>query len=169
MLYGFYGFDKMKEYLGLDTEEELDYEIALIDIDDIRSFDGFLMRDADINYFVTSFDLYSLKKGLEILSGITENLYLKKILFSNTNSKNEDDYLNYLSRSYYINWNEEKIYFPLEMGDQNTIIESQMVAKIKFRGLSTQYKDSLLYITEEIIPETDYSEIKRAIKSIDKI
>ena len=45
-------------------------------------------------------------------------LKLTKVLFSRTANKEEDDYLNYLSLGYKIEWNEEIIYFPFELGDE---------------------------------------------------
>ncbi len=165
---GFHNMSEMREYLGLAEHEELEYDIALIDIDSSSSFEGFNMGDASTNYFVTSFDVFSLKKGLEILSGINYNIFLKKIIYTQTMSKEEDDYLNFLSKDYPITWDEDKIFFPLEMGDQSVIIEGQRVSKIKFKSLSSNYKDSLLYIVEDILREVNPNEVKRTMKIIEK-
>lgn len=168
MQYGFDNLGDIKSYLGLEDEKDLDYDVVLIDIDSIKGFDSYYMREASINYFVTSFDLFSLKKGLEILSGATYDINLKKVLFTKTMSKEEDEYLNFLSQDYNIIWDEQKIYFPFEMGDQSVIMESQRVSKIKFKSLSSQYKDSLLYIVEEILADISPSELRRIMKSIEK-
>lgn len=165
---GFRDFDEMRGYLGLGQDEELDYDIALIDIDCSNVFDNFNMQDADINYFVTSFDLFSLKKGLEILSGLQFTIQMTKVLFSKEMLKEEDEYLNFLSRGYSIEWSEIKIYFPFELGDQSAIIESQRVAKIKFRNLSNQYKESLLFMVEQILGNVSMGELKRVMKNIEK-
>ena len=159
---------EIEQYLGLQENEQLEYDVALIDIDSIKEFKSFEMEIARINYFVTSYDLFSLKKGLEILAGVRDNLYLKKILFTKTMSQEEDDYLNFLSQNMPIVWNEEKIYFPFEMGDQSVIIENQRVSKIKFKNLSSSYKDGLLYITEEITKDVSSSELKRVMKNLEK-
>lgn len=37
---------------------------------------------ADKNYFVTGLDVYTLRRGLEILSGLQERLDLTKVLFA---------------------------------------------------------------------------------------
>lgn len=165
---GFQNFEKMKEYLGLEQTEELDYDIALIDIDCSKVFDNFEMKDADKNYFVTSFDMFSLKKGLEILSGMQFTVKMTKVLFSREILKEDDEYLNFLSREYNIEWEEVKIYFPFESGDQSAIIESQRVAKIKFRNLTNQYKESLIYMAEQILENVSLGELKRVIKNIEK-
>ena len=122
----------------------------------------------NINYFVTGFDLYTLKKGLEILSGLTEVINLTKVLFSRTASKEDNDYLNYLSLGYKIVWNDEIIYFPFEVGDQSVIAENQRVAKIKFKKLSAQYKEALIYIVEQILNQDEYAKMKKIFKQLEK-
>lgn len=165
---GFENFEAIKQYLGLEEGKDLEYDIALIDIDSSRILDNFNMREAETNYFVTSFDLFSLKKGLEILSGLTNEMKMTKVLFSKTMGKEEDDYLNYLSSEYKITWDDVKVYFPFELGDQTVIIESQRVSKIKFKNLSVQYKDSLLYIVEQLMPNVGTGELKKVMKNIEK-
>lgn len=51
----------------------MEYDIVLIDTDSMEGFQDFQLQEASKNYFVTSFDNYSLKKGLEVLSRITRN------------------------------------------------------------------------------------------------
>lgn len=165
---GFKSFNEIKEYLGMPIHAELPYDMALIDIDSYEVLNQFNITNEDKNYFVTGFDLYSLKRGLEILSGITQILNLTKVLFSKNMSKEEDDYLNYLSLGYKIVWNEERIYFPFEVGDQTVIAENQRVAKIKFRKLSDQYKEALIYIVQEILEQDEYAKMKKIFKQLEK-
>ena len=56
-----------------------------------------------------------MKRGLEILSGITEIINLTKVLFSKSATKEDNDYLNYLALGYKIQWSDEIIYFPIEV------------------------------------------------------
>lgn len=165
---GFNSFDEIKEYLGMPLHVELPYDIALIDIDSYTSLINFEINSSERNYFVTGFDLYTLKKGLEILSGLTEVINLTKVLFSRTASKEDNDYLNYLSLGYKIVWNDEIIYFPFEVGDQSVIAENQRVAKIKFKKLSAQYKEALIYIVEQILNQNEYSKIKKIFKQLER-
>ena len=165
---GFDSFDEIKEYIGMPLDVELPYDIALIDIDSYTSLINFEINSSERNYFVTGFDLYTLKKGLEILSGLTEVINLTKVLFSRTASKEDNDYLNYLSLGYKIVWNDEIIYFPFEVGDQSVIAENQRVAKIKFKKLSAQYKEALIYLVEQILNQNEYSKIKKIFKQLER-
>lgn len=165
---GFDDIEKMIGYLGVPREEELEYDVALIDTDSIKTLNNFGVLNAEKKYFVTSFDLYSLKKGLEVLSGIETPINITKVLFSKEMSEEENDYLDFLSTGYKIIWDESRIYFPFEMGDQSIIIENQRVSKIKFKNLSSGYKESLGIIAEEILEGVKNSEIKRIVKTIEK-
>lgn len=165
---GFSDFEEIKKYLGLSEGQEPEYDIALIDTDNIEGLKNFGLKEAQKNYFVTSFDNYSLKKGLETLIGLDEVISLTKILFAKEVLKEEDDYLNFLSLGYKVIWNEYRIYFPIENGDLSVIYENQRVAKIKFKKLSVQYKDSLAYIAEEILGDTSETKVRRAIKIIER-
>ena len=80
----------------------------------------------------------------------------------------DNDYLDYLSLGYKIVWDEELIYFPFEVGDQSVIAENQRVAKIKFKKLSEQYKEGLIYIAEQILEKNEYSKMKKIFKQLEK-
>ena len=165
---GFENISDIKKYLGLSEEQNMEYDIILIDTDNYKGFNSFQLKEANKNYFVTSFDNYSLKKGLEILAGLKEPLSLTKVYFSKEMLKEEDDYLNFLSLGYKVIWNEYRLYFPIENGDLTVIYENQRVAKIKFKKLSVQYKDGLAYLAEEILGNVSEANIRRAIKTIER-
>ena len=165
---GFEDFNAIKEYLAMPAETELPYDMVLLDIDTYEMLNNFKIDNEDRNYFVTGTDLYTLKKGLEILSGITDVLNITKVIFSRTASKEDDDYLNYLSLGYKITWNEEIIYFPFEIGDQSVIAENQRVSKIKFRKLSEQYKEALIYICQQILEQNEYQKMKKIFRQLER-
>lgn len=166
---GFSNYEDIKAYLGImDDDKNLEYDFIMIDTDNIQGINNFNLQEAVKNYFVSSFDAYSLKKGLEIFIDLKNVMSLTKILFSKEMSVEEDEYLNFLSLGYKIVWNEYKIYFPIENGDLSVIYENQRIAKIKFKKLSVEYKDQLEYLSEEILGDVSSSTIRRVIKSIEK-
>lgn len=165
---GFNNYESIKKYLGLSEEENLDYDVALIDCDSKEAIENFQIEKMEKVYFVTSFDLYSLKKGLEILIELKKPLSLTKVLFSKTQFKEEDDYLNFLSLGYKLIWNDYRIYFPLENGDNAVLAENQRIGKIKLKKLSIEYKESLIYIIEDMIKDISEREIRNAVRIIEK-
>ena len=110
---GFKEEKEIKGYLGISEKEDLPYDVMLIDADNEEAIVNFELTINPKNYFVTSFDLYSLKRGLEILSNLKSPIGLTKILYTKEVLKEEDDYLNFLSLGYKIMWNEYRIYFPI--------------------------------------------------------
>jgi len=160
---GFENFESVNRYLG---NVEFDYDTVLIDIDSPEMFDSFEMTNADKLYFVTAFDNFSLKRGIEIIGNMRPKLKMTKILFERDISEENDQYLNLLSLTSPIEWEKENIYFPYDQGDLTEIIENQRVSKIKFKNLSDQYRDSLGIIAREISPEIKTGELKRIMKNI---
>ena len=166
---GLYNYSSIKSYLGLPEHAVLTYDYIFIDVDSIEGMRNFNINETNKKYFVTGFDAYSLKRGLEILAGIGETLELKKVLFSKNLSYEEEEYFNYLALGTKVKWDEETIYFPFEQGDQGVIIENQMVQKIKFKKLTELYKESLLYIANELVEEKeDVMNLKKAFKQLEK-
>ena len=162
---GFKNIEEIKKYIG---NEKLLYDVILIDSDTTESAEEFELETSDINYFVTSFDIYSLKRGIEVLNSLNKQMNLTKILFAREILKEDDDYLNYLSLGTKIDWNEERIYFPIENGDLSVIAENQRVQRIKFKRLSVEYKDSLGFIVQQILKQNSDLNIRRVIKMIER-
>lgn len=165
---GFDSFEDIQDYLG---ESTLEYDFALVDVDSAEMVENFEVPLFDKNYFVTSFDLYSLKKGLEALSNLEGPITLTKILFSKYMLLEENEYLDFLSLGYKIEWEEERIYLPFEVGDQSAIFANQMVSKIRYRRLSNQYKEQLIYVANEMFElfgEKRKFEIKATLKKLEK-
>ena len=166
---GLYNYSSIKSYLGLPEHAVLTYDYIFIDVDSMEEMRNFNISETNKKYFVTGFDSYSLKRGLEILEGMGETLELKKVLFSKNISYEEEEYFNYLALGTKVKWDDETIYFPLEQGDQGVIIENQMVQKIKFKKLTELYKESLLYIANELVEDkADVMNLKRAFKQLEK-
>lgn len=167
---GFTDMDEIRAYLGYNSIEEFPYDYCLLDIDTYDGYCDFEAQEAIKNYFVTSFDVYSLKRGIEALSGLQQKITLTKILFSKDMLQEEDEYLEFLAMTCNVEWEKEKIYLPFDRGDQSVIIENQRTSKINFRNLSAQYKDRLIFLTEGILEQEGIGsgEIRRAVRKIEK-
>lgn len=165
---GFNKITEIKKYIGITEEENLNYDYVLYDIDSSESFNNYNIEDSIEKYFVTSFDLYSLKKGIEILASTNKELKLTKVYFAREVHKEDDEYLNFLAKDYNIEWNEEKIYFPFEMGDQTTIAENQRVSKIKLKKLTQSYKEGLMYIIEQIMEDNEIGNLRKVFRQLER-
>ncbi len=165
---GFQTLDEIKKYKALETKDAFDYDYALIDIDSYRGYYYFGIKTEDKKYFVTSFDIYNLRKGLQVFRRLETPTIVKKVLFSKTMDPAEDEYLNYLSKSMKIKWDSDIVYFPFENGDLSSIFANQRTGKIRVRGLSNQYIEGICYLTEEISGASQ-GEVKKALRYLEKI
>lgn len=160
------GFENLQEIMNYTGTQEFNYDIMLLDIDNREAFENFEMYTSDKNYFVTAFDNYSIKKGLETVGQSEEKMLMTKILFSKNMDRDEDEYLNFLSFYYAVKWSKEKIYFPFEAGDSSVIVQNQRNARISFKELSMQYKEGILEIISQIAPEIRLGDVKKMLKNI---
>ena len=173
---GFEDWNEIEKYLGIrfdsnDNENERDnemskemYDYVLIDVDTSEKLEAFELETAEKKYFVTSFDMFSLKKGMSIFRNIVRPINLTKIEFSYEASKEDEEYLNYISLDYRINWSNYVLYFQI-LGDDNKVFEeNQRIERIRFRRLSINYKESLAYVVQDICKDENISKIKRTMK-----
>ena len=160
------GFENLQEIMNYAGTQEFNYDIMLLDIDNREAFENFEMYTSDKNYFVTAFDNYSIKKGLETVGQSEEKMLMTKILFSKNMDRDEAEYLNFLSFYYAVKWSKEKIYFPFEAGDSSVIVQNQRNARISFKELSMQYKEGILEIISQIAPEIRLGDVKKMLKNI---
>ena len=165
---GFENFDNIKEYLGIPKMAELSYDIALIDLDTAEAVKNYQIETFEQYYFVTSFDMYSIKKGLEAISGLTKPIIAYKVLFTKKALKEEDEYLNFLALGTKIQWQPEVILFPFEVGDQTIIYNNQRVSKIKLKKLSNQFKESLVFMTTKIMSNVGEGIIRNAFRKVER-
>lgn len=163
---GFTNYNDIKTYLGMPQSAAFTYDYMLIDIDNSDLLNNFDVYSSKKNYFVTSFDLYALKKGVEVLKRLSLPVEIMKVYFSNLMSQSEDDYFNYIATGCRVKWNQDKIYFLLLNEDLDVIKENQRLSKIRFKGLSNEYKTSLMEWTQDICG--DSNGVKKACRQIER-
>ena len=163
---GFENMEDIRRYLGLEDEENLDYDILMIDADTYKGVKDFNIISSDKVYYVTSFDAYSLKKGIEILNQLDVPVHMDRIFYSKEMLREEEDYFDYLALGIKVVWNEEKLYFLLENGDQAAITENQRISKIKFKNLSNGYKENVVYMVEQIENDIGEKKIRDIMKKL---
>lgn len=164
---GFENLEQIKKYKNLENEENLEYDYALIDIDSYRGYYYYKIKTDDKKYFVTSFDIYNLRRGLQVFRKLEVPTEVTKVLFTKEMLAEEDKYLNYLSKGLKIKWNASILYFPFEIGDQSAIFSNQRSGRIQLRGLSSQYVDGVSFMAEEISGESQ-GNVKKAVKMIER-
>lgn len=165
---GFESYEDIEKYIGLTEEQKMHYDYVLVNVDDGNLFKNFNNNDTIKNYFVTNYDLYSIRKGIEAIKQIEQPIKISKVIFSRDVKEEDDYYLDYLALGYKVVWEDEKINFPYNTEDLEVMMENQKVFKIKTRGLSQQYKDNLEYIMTDMIPDINIVNLRKIMKNIEK-
>ncbi len=162
---GFKNVEAIAKYTNRSVDT-LEYDYLLLDIDNAESAMNFRIDMSVQNFFVTSFDTYDIRRGIEILGQFQTPIKMTKVLFSKEVSKEDDEYLNYLSLGAKVMWEDDRIYFPLEMGDKTAIINNQKVAKVRFENLTSMYKDGMEFVIAKIDHTLQGPNIRKIIKEI---
>ena len=145
---GFENFAQIKEYCDLKDGTEFNYDYALVNIDSYKGYSNFEIKPDDRHFFITSLDLYSLRRGLQIFKKMQNKVSVQKILFSKNMLIEEDQYINFLSKDLNVEWKGETIFFPFDQGDQTALYANQRAERIQTAGLSKQYMEGLSYLME---------------------
>lgn len=163
---GFEDFGNLRQYMGLEENEDFGYDYIIIDTDNFEGVAKFGLQSADKIYYVTSFDMYSLKKGAEIITQLGVPTKMTRIFYSKDMLREEEEYFDFLMLGTKAIWNEEKLYFLLENGDLPAIMENQRISKIKFKNLSNEYKSNIAFLVNDIDPQIENKKIKNIIKEL---
>lgn len=161
---GFRSLEELTEYIG---EENLPYDTAIIDIDSPHIYRNFKLQPTDEHCFVTGFDLYSLKRGIEVLQSFANPIRVTKIYFTKDMLPEEDEYLSMLTQNLKVVWDEDIVFFPFERGDRTVLNTNQRFAKIKIRGLSKDFLEAVMFIAEKNL-RISSGDIRKAIKVMEK-
>lgn len=161
---GFESTEDLARYLGVNNIDGIDYDYMLIDIDQEQMVENFEIEASGKNFFVTTFDIYSLKRGIDILKGLSINLNLSKILMNYNMKKEDEEYLDYLSVDTKVIWDEFSIYVPILDENQKEIEDNQRIHKARIRRLIPEYQEGIIYIVQNIIKDISTNKIRKIIK-----
>ena len=164
---GFESVEDLARYLGIKENEKIDdlnYDYMLIDIDREKTIDSFEIESIGKNFFVTAYDIYSLRRGIEILKNLSQSFKLSRVLMNYDMKKEDEEYLNYLSMDTKVEWDDFTIYIPLLDENQRQIEDNQRVYKAKIKRLIPEYQEGIIYIVQNILGDINIKKIRKYIK-----
>lgn len=162
---GFPGLKELREYAVENTGSDINYDYLLVDVDSARGYVGFGCESSAKQYFVTSMDNYSLKKGLMSFTHVQNPVEVTRIIYSKDMINSEITYVDFLSQKLKIKWRNELVYFPFENGDQTIIYSNQRTSRIRLNGLSGTYIDGLEFVIEDITGKKS-GEVRKVVKNM---
>ena len=165
---GFESYSDIENYIEETEERKMEYDYAFINIDDQDKFPNFNNGDTIKNYFVTTLELYAIRKGLETIKKINKPINITKIIFSRNISQEDEYYIDYLALGYKISWDDNKINFPYTIEDIEAMMENQKNYRIRIKNLSQQYRDNLEYLISNMIPNINMSNLRKVMKNLER-
>ena len=160
---GFVNIKVLEKYLGKEINKT-PYDYVIVDVDTGKEAVNYNIQEFDKNYFVTAFDLYSLNKGLEILTILREPIEMTRVLCRTIVNEEDEEYLNYLSMDKRVVWKEKSIYIPNDGDIIQAIEENQRVSRIRIKKTTKEYQKGILVMAQDIMEEPNQNKIRRNIK-----
>ncbi len=166
---GFETFYQIKAYNHLGKEDKLDYDYILVDIDSYKGYYYAHIKPTDVHFYVTSLDLYSIRRGMQVFRKLTEPIKLTRVVISKNMDNRELDYIEKMTQNYPVKYRDESIFFPFSTDDMSVIYESQIAGRIQTKGLSHAYMDAITYLVETTMgDELNKGQVRKAIKVLEK-
>lgn len=165
---GFKKIEQVYDYIG-GTEEEMEYDVVLMNIDNPNALVDLEAEKNDANCFVTAMDLYSIRKGIEIFANIGRPMTLIKVIFSKEMNEVDNEYIDYLAEEAKMQWDQRQIFFPLILDDKYVEMDNQLIYRLGLKNMSSLYKDSLAALIGMIFGnEIKEQEAKRIIRTLER-
>lgn len=173
---GFSNMLELKKYLLSKGEDFNEYDYVLVDTDVEEMIEEYDLKSANNLFFVSSFDKYDAKKGIELLKFLCASmrranpegiLEIEKVLYYSELNSADSKYIDRLAENLPINW-KNVIDYPYDQGDLSANIRNQYASKLDLKYLSKQYKDALLNTAKVILGEENSALLKKVMKAIEK-
>ena len=165
LLFGFENMPDLMNYLGISNSDVYDY--IIFDIDNPVYYESFGLNPNDIHCFLSTFDIYSVQKGIDVMKAMKEKTPILKALITRDPASEESEYIDFMTFNLNVKWNENIVYIPFDTEDLYEIYQNQRYSRVRFSGLSMDYIDGLSFLIESLIGASR-GEIRKAIKMIER-
>lgn len=169
----------VSEYCGIDValgfmnlngivqyqNSNLQYDYIFIYTDNPQTLNTFMIPRMQKIFFATSYDLYDLNRGIEILKYIQQPTQITRVILSSDVSDETDNYFLKLTEGLFVKWTEYKIDFLDEIVNRNATLINQLQKDISIKNFSNGYKMTLEYLISLMTDgKINQSDINRTIK-----
>jgi hypothetical protein len=173
---GFNNILELKKWHVTKGEDFNDYDYVFINTDRVEMCEEFDISNANSLFFTTTYDLYDLDKGVELLkyvcaskrnddtnAKIRVNTIIASTAINTVDSRRIDD----LTRDMQIEQIGEKIELSYDEGDLSALIQNQYSNKIEFKNLSRQTKEGIAEAACRIMEEPK-DRVLKAVKGVER-
>ena len=167
---GFRSIEAIKEYICKKTSNADTYDIILIDIDNVSSYEDFRQENLTKTFFFMEYSNISLAKNEQILNAIASHeavdrkAVLTRVVFKEYVTRASEKYFENKMLSFPVDWSETT--YELLYADQDKIadIEFEQSGYIDMNRHTRQFTNAVTCMAAEIIGDVQSSEISKMIK-----
>lgn len=159
--------NQMEHEQSQSMKEKKDYDYMFIDLDNAYTLDSLELKENDLIFLTTAFDLYSLNKAFRVLDNTNVTLPINKILFGKKIKNSHITYMEAVTGNRNINWGKYNIEFPYDNGDWTVIHENQRENRLSLTKLSTKFKSGLKSLVR-LITEANVFEVNGVVNRMQK-
>lgn len=169
---GFRSMEDIKNYLCNEISDVDSYDIVLIDIDNVSSYENFKTNNISMIYFFTEYTNISIAKNKEILQAVLdskpnagdEKLIITKVTFRHYITRASVEYYEAKMGDFNVLWTNEPYEIPYDDQDRIADIESQQSGYIELSRHTKGFENTIIDMSVDIIGEATAGEVKKSIK-----
>ena len=170
---GFKNMEDIKTYLCNEISDVDSYDIVLIDIDNIYSYENFRTNNISMIYFFMEYTNISIAKNKEILQALLDakpvegdkELVITKVLFRNYITRASVEYYENKTGDFNVLWTNDPYELPYDDQDRIADIESQQSGYIELSKHTKGFENTIIDMTVDIIGDATAGEVKKILKT----
>ena len=169
---GFKSMEDIKNYLCNEISDVDSYDIVLIDIDNVSSYENFKTNNISMIYFFTEYTNISIAKNREILQAVLDSkpidtegeLVVTKVTLRHYITRACVEYYESKMGDFNVLWTKEPYEMPYDDQDRIADIESQQSGYIELSRHTKGFENTIIDMSVDIIGEATAGEVRKAIK-----
>lgn len=167
---GFRSIEGIKEYICKKTSNADSYDIILIDIDNVESYEDFVKENFSKTFFFIEYLNISLAKNEELLrvissyEAVDRKPVLSRVIFRQYVTRASEKYFENRILEYPVEWNEVAYELPYMDQDKIADIEFEQSGYIDMNRHTKQYLTLVTDMASDIIGDVQPGEIRKMIK-----
>lgn len=167
---GFRSIDAIKDYICKKTSNADNYDIILIDIDNVRAYEDFRQENLTKTFFFIEFSNISLAKNEELLrviesyEAVDRKPVLSRVIFRQYVTRASEKYFVNKILGYNIEWNEIEYELPYLDQDKIADTEAEQSGYIDMNRHTKQYLTLVTDMASDIVGDVRADDIRRMVK-----
>lgn len=167
---GFTSVDEIKKHILKQTSIEEQYDLVIIDIDNVAAYESFAKEKIDKLFLFLEYSNIAMAKNKEILKAVVNNENMEekseviKVLFSQYVTRASEKYFMHQIEELEVKFSNKEIVSEYMDQDRIADIEFEQSGYIDMSRHTKQFTNSISEMAEEIFGDIHAGEIKKIIK-----